>query len=836
MQAGIRRRARIRQLRLEELERRRLLYAVNDPGDAPLDPAKGPAETASGTITLRSAIEQINLGGGSVTFSGPMTIAVGSELDAITAPDVSIDGGQVGSVVITGKNGFIGLVLDGGGATVKNLVIDDFGGVAIDLASSNNTIKNDYVGTDASGTVAMANGTGVEDTVGHNIIQNNLISGNSSVGITLVGASGDHVTGNLIGTDVTGSRPLGNKSNGVSIYNGASNNAIGGTTSAARNLISGNAQDGIDISGPGTSGNLVQGNLIGTDVTGRQPLGNGGSGLAIFYGASSNTIGGNASAARNLISGNALSGVAISGRGTSANLVAGNDLGLTADATRQLANAQNGIAIFDGASGNTVGGTTAAAGNIIAGNGTASTPQGYYANVAILNTHTSSNLVEGNDIGTNADNATGLDAPFTEGALIGAGAFGNSIGGSVSGTANVISGNTSYGVVLDGAGTSKNWVAGNDIGTNKGGTSALANAEGGVNIFNGASENTIGGSTAAAANVISGNHGSGIFLTGAGTSGNAIEGNHIGTDITGTLAIGNAYQGVVIGGGASRTTIGGNAAGDGNIISGNSSDGVDIASGAMSNLVDGNRIGVNGRGTAAITNGGSGIVISNATRNTVGGLTVGKRNVIAGNRLSGVRITGAQATGNLVEGNLIGTKITATLSLGNALDGVRIDSGATGNTIGGTSAGAGNVISFNAASGVRVGLNALDAALHNAILENSIFSNSVLGIDIDNRAPQRAPALSAATIKGSWTKITGTVSGNAHTTLRLEFFANPTGTSQGKAYLGAIDVRTNAKGTASFTFSSSKLAAGWNATATATDQRGNTSEFSAAVVVRKAHG
>ena len=77
-------------------------------------------------------------------------------------------------------------------------------------------------------------------------------------------------------------------------------------------------------------------------------------------------------------------------------------------------------------------------------------------------------------------------------------------------------------------------------------------------------------------------------------------------------------------------------------------------------------------------------------------------------------------------------------ALGNSRDGVEIESGATGNTIGGTYAGAANLIAFNAGSGVAVGLGA-DASLDNPILEDSIFSNEDLGIAIDNSEPQSAP-------------------------------------------------------------------------------------------------
>ena len=132
-----------------------------------------------------------------------------------------------------------------------------------------------------------------------------------------------------------------------------------------------------------------------------------------------------------------------------------------------------------------------------------------------------------------------------------------------------------------------------------------------------------------------------------------------------------------------------------------------------------------------------------------------------------------------------------------------------------------------------VGVNVLDAALDNAILENSIFSNSGLGIAVDNSSPQAAPVLSGAITSGSQTAITGTLTGAPNTTFRIELFSNPAGTSQGQTYLGFVDVTTNGSGSGSFSYSpASPVAPGLNITATATDPSGNTSEFSTAVTVQ----
>jgi titin len=764
---------------LEVLEARRLLYAVNDPGDGPLDPTKGPAETSSGTITLRSAIEQVDIDvHGSVTFSGAMTISLGSKLDAISAAGVTISGGQTGSVVITGGPGFNGLVIEGGGATIANLVLGGFGKAAISLNSSNNTVQNDYVGTDASGAAAVANQYGIADTVGRNVIGTNLISGNSSVGIFLDGAVGDRVAGNFIGTDKSGTEPLPNSEGGIDIQDAAAANTIGGVTTAARNVISGNGGDGVDIVGPATSGNVVEGNFIGTDITGTAALANHVSGVQIFRGATSNKIGGLIPGTANVIAGNTAAGIAISGQGTSDNLLQGNLVGTDGSGTSAVANAGGGVSVYRGATANTVGGTVPSARNIISGNG--------------------------------------LDAPATD----------------------------ITGVAISGTGTTRNVVEGNFVGTDVTGSHALGNSGDGISVYGGATANTVGGTAAGARNIISGNgfdgaatgfHG--VAISGTGTTRNIVEGNFLGTDVTGRRALGNSGGGVSVFGGATTNTVGGTVAGARNIISGNGPPlatvgyaGVAISgTGTMRNVVDGDFIGTDVTGTHALGNSGDGVsVYGGASANAIGGAGAPFRDLISGNRFSGVHISGAGTSGNFVSGDWIGTNLTAKAAVGNLLDGVNIELGASGNTVG----GAGNIIAFNAASGVRVGRNSLDAALDNAILNNSIFSNAALGIDTAEAARGTPPSLAAATVSGSRTTITGTVSGKARTIFRVEFFANPPGTAQGKTYLGFIQVTTNATGSASFKYSSNNRTRGLNITATATDRSVGTSEFSAPVTVK----
>ena len=274
-------------------------------------------------------------------------------------------------------------------------------------------------------------------------------------------------------------------------------------------------------------------------------------------------------------------------------------------------------------------------------------------------------------------------------------------------------------------------------------------------------------------------------------------------------------------------------------------------------VVEGNYIGVDAAGSAVLGNGGNGVYIGGGSEsrstsrsgsgNRIGGTAAGAGNVISGNGLDGIYI--AAGIMDLITGNFIGTNAPESVALPNAGDGVGLVDGALNNTIGGTASGAGNTIAFNGGNGVMVGSDTTDDSTGNAILGNSIYANAELGINLgDESSPtgtptgttpsgpndlQNAPVLSAATGGGASTTISGTLSSEANTTFRIEFFANPAGAGQGQTYLGFLDVTTDGGGSASFSFSpASPVAAGLNITATATDPGGNTSEFSASATVQ----
>jgi CSLREA domain-containing protein len=272
---------------------------------------------------------------------------------------------------------------------------------------------------------------------------------------------------------------------------------------------------------------------------------------------------------------------------------------------------------------------------------------------------------------------------------------------------------------------------------------------------------------------------------------------------------------------------------------------------AQGNRVVGNFIGTDPGGTHDLGNGSRGVVIfrEGASGNTIGGSRPAARNLISGNQGDGIGIV-SSAANNAVMGNLIGTRANGTGTLTNFGDGVHIGGGASDNLVGGTLSGTANTIAFNGGDGVTVDH---EASTGNSILRNSIFENA-LGIDLvggseigfgttandegdEDEGPnnlQNKPDLTSAVNSGGETTVQGTLNSTPDETFKVRFFSNPpTGGAEGKKYIGAKSVTTNANGNDSFSFKpENKVTAGQNITATATrNSTGDTSEFSTARVV-----
>lgn len=692
-------------------------FIVNSTGDQPAaDPTAG-AATALGPITLRSAIQAANAhandnsGPDRIEFniagSGLHTIAVFSELPAITDP-VVIDGytqpganantRAVGSdatllIALDSPFGFRnGLTINSGNSTVRGLVFSRFVGGAVMLAEhGGNVLAGNYLGLIASGNGGIGNGFGVY------------------------------------------------------VAKGSDGNTIGGTTPADRNVIVANTM-GVRI--VASSNNVVEGNYFGLQASGLAPLGGNGQGNIV--------------------------------------ITSGQAGELTGPAT-----------------GNTIGGTTAGARNVISASGAGVIFGGDQAAL------TTGNVVEGNFIGTDANGA---------------------------GNANFS--NNGPGVFFS-----------NGAGSNP----------------DGARFNTVGGTSAAARNIIAGNNDD-IVVDSAATD-NAIIGNYIGTDVTGSFSMRGA-TGITVHG--ARTLI------LDNLVSGTSGEAGIVIRGGDQALIQGNQIGTNANGTSAIHNN-TGIVVAGSKYVTIGGTAAGARNVISGNSQVGISLLDA-VRGTQILGNLIGTDIHSTGPLMNAASGIQINfnqvDGGSGDTrIGGADPGSGNTIAFNgnngidirsiqpttesdgeidsnvihsnAGNGIRLQVGDVNNP-HYRITRNSIFANGALGIDLggdgvtanDARGHvgpnnyQNTPALTSITLTPTATKVSGTLKSTPNATFRIEFFASPerdpSGSGEGQTFLGFTIIASDATGNASFNDVTLPPAPDGQTvvTATAADGDGNTSEFS----------
>jgi Domain of unknown function (DUF4347) len=330
------------------------------------------------------------------------------------------------------------------------------------------------------------------------------------------------------------------------------------------------------------------------------------------------------------------------------------------------------------------------------------------------------------------------------------------------------------------------------------------------------------------------------------STGNLIVGNWIGTDNTGTLDFGNGVDGIT--NSANNNTIGTSAVADRNVLSGNNDEGVDVDPGITGIVIQGNYIGTNAMGTAAVPNGrladpNSGGVLLGGNGTLFGGSLPGQGNLVSGNTIDGILIDGI---GNdVVYGNLIGTNAAGIANTG---PGIWINGGSN-SSIGGTAAGQGNTIAYNADDGIQI---APATSIGNAILGNSIFANTGLGIDLNNNGVtandagdgdtgannlQNFPVLtSAVMVSSTQVTIVGTINSTANSQFRIEFFSStaqdPTGQGEGQTYLGFVNVTTNGGGNFNFnTTLTATVSASAFISATATKSNAtfttftNTSEF-----------
>ena len=705
---------------------------------------------------------------------------------------------------------------------------------SLSLASGGNRVLGNYIGTNAAGTAGgVPNSTGIAISGGSraNIIggltagARNVISGNINLGIGLINSHGNSVVNNYVGTNVFGTGPLANGSGGI-YADGDSNNVQG-------NLVSGNVGNGIQVSGRGSVSNQIVGNFVGVNAAGTAPLSNGGDGIRVGGGASNNTIGGELPGERNVISGNAGSGIYVTG-GTQ--VVTSNfnfpipdlatftytssvpisdpivDLDVSVDITHTFDADLNiflippvGPAIElstdNGLDGDNYRVTTfddEAPTSITAGvapfNGSfrpetplsaldGLSPNGSWGlqiqdhglgDTGTLHSYSlrfssGYNAVLGNYIGTNAAGTAG-GVPNSTGITID-NSRANVIGGSTAGARNVISGNAFNGVQVLNTDSTDNVVLGNYIGTNAAGTAPIANGARGVEME--ARRNTIGGTATGARNVISGNSGPGVAFEGAGTTENVVQGNYVGVGADGVTPIANGNQGVWFGSDSGGQTIGGTVSGAGNLIAHNAHQGIGILTAA--NKIYGNTVRDNGLDGIYVAGG----------NNLIGSLSVpGSGNVIESNGGAGLGVYGGSfnhiALNMVASNNQQGINLPSFFNAiygnnirGNGLDGVYVQGDSNDIALG-------NVITGNGGDGISI------ASGRGPISDNSISGNAGLGIDLapDGVTPndgsgdpdtgpnalQNFPVLAFATVSGGNTFVSSSLVGTSGQTFTIEYF------------------------------------------------------------------
>ena len=306
-----------------------VINGYSQPGSSPNSLAQG--DNAVNLIVLTGGLfDGLDIDGGDSVVDGLVIqnfSAAGIQLQDAGGDLVS--GNFIGTDP-TGENAqptFDGIIVSNvgnntiGGSTpdARNLVSGNNEGLEIiHSGASDNLIAGNYIGIDATGTTNLDNGIGIQiqnDSWGNTIGGSqagagNVISGNGGDGVLIdTGSYNIVIQGNLVGTNAAGTAAVINHADGLDVQ--GNNNTIGGTTAGSGNLLSGNQDSGLALIFMAGSDNLVQGNLIGTDITGAQPIPNQQNGIDIYNNSQFNTIGGTVSGAANTIAFNQSAGVAV---------------------------------------------------------------------------------------------------------------------------------------------------------------------------------------------------------------------------------------------------------------------------------------------------------------------------------------------------------------------------------------------------------------------------------------------------------------------------------------------------------------------------------------------
>ncbi len=506
---------------------------------------------------------EIELIGTSAGNSDGLTLLTTSEIYGLTinrfqgngilvdASDVIVAGNYLGTDptgTLGQGNGFNGIettssqriTIGGPNISDRNLLSgNDSSGLFDRFGSSDLVIRNNYVGTDRTGTVALSNsgiGLRLEGTTRVSV-KNNLLSGNDSTGLFGHTIDDVSITGNLIGVNSAGTAAVGNSVHGIELTN-STDVIIGGPGAADRNLISGHSQVGIRFIG-NNDRVRVENNYVGLNAAGTAAIANGVAGILIE--------GKNFEVIANVVSGNTGYGIGVFNNADAVN-IQGNFVGTNAAGTAAIGNGRDGIVVA--AMHVRIGGVGVGQRNLISGNGTGIRVEGSSRDVTITN----------NFIGTNLN---GENAIANLGNGIVAGGESIRIGGAGSGEGNLVSGNIYSGI--EALGGKDFFVSGNFVGTNATGTAAIANGEVGIILPPAAHDVVVGGDTAAHGNLVSGNSKEGIIAWNGYRQ--LIKNNRVGLNAAGNAAIPNLRSGILIQEGQTNVV-------DSNTVSGNRENGI----------------------------------------------------------------------------------------------------------------------------------------------------------------------------------------------------------------------------------------------------------------------
>ena len=508
-----------------------IVNTTDDTNDANL--SDGIAMDANGNVSLRAAIEQANFSPSAngidlirfdIPGAGTHKILVGSNLPAInshTFIDGASEPGYVGQPVIEidGANvASLGLRFMSSNSSAKGLSIINFTAIGVDLVYEDGVaVTDNFIGVDTEGRAA-GNKTGVRALfTGSHTITNNVISGNSldGVHINAIQDGGNIVSGNMIGTNPAGNAEIPNGRDGLLLN--TPNSVV------SNNVISGNDRWGMLVLGGGV-GNDILGNKIGTDTAGLVAIPNIGG---VILAGSNNNLGGVGEG--NTISGNDGQGVFVFGNNVSGNQLLGNKIGVNEAGTASLPNGSFGVQVTNGDS-NQIGGMLPGEGNIISGNA---------LDGVFVQGNAFSNEVVGNKIGTDALGTSAIPNQ-RDGVRLSNGAKLASV------SHNQISGNVRRGVAVTDIFSTDNVIASNFIGTDASGTMPLLNGVGGgvslIGPNNTVTSNTI---TAPDFGVAAFNH----------ATGSLVASNWIGTDSSETSTTLGMQTGILISTGADGSVV-----------------------------------------------------------------------------------------------------------------------------------------------------------------------------------------------------------------------------------------------------------------------------------------